>query len=237
MMIESINSNEMTGKTTGPFIPGGAYAVKGFIEVGAYDNNLYTAGANGPQGDGLPIMQFMLMSGVAYLTHAEATVGEKKVDKVRIYRADTDPASGGNYELLSEFATTEHQYTDESIWLYHDQTAMPGASYWYQVIPFSTTEGEGTCATKKIESRPTAPTALTTTPQLAAVDLAWTPVATTRTKENENVVGYKIYRSLISGTFTDPAVGDVTGVTVGTFSDSTVIAGKNYFYVVRAYTA
>lgn len=46
--------------------------------------------------------------------------------------------------------------------------------------------------------------------------------------------GYNVYRSEVGGTETTPALNGATPLNALTFTDTTVVAGKTYFYVVTA---
>jgi hypothetical protein len=74
--------------------------------------------------------------------------------------------------------------------------------------------------------KPTAPTATISTDNKSVV-LSWKASTTT------TIGGYNIYRSETSG-MNYQKIGD-TGKSTVTFTDSTIVAGKSYYYMIRAY--
>src|SRR5215470_4533024 len=60
-----------------------------------------------------------------------------------------------------------------------------------------------------------------------SVNLAW------NASSGPNLVGYRLYRSEQSGSYTSPISG-TSALTTTTFTDSTVQSGHTYYYVVTA---
>src|SRR5678816_3326152 len=61
-----------------------------------------------------------------------------------------------------------------------------------------------------------------------SVVLAWDP------SPGPGILGYKVYRTENSGSFSSPALNGSTLVTGSTFTDSTGQAGRTYYYAVTA---
>ncbi len=69
------------------------------------------------------------------------------------------------------------------------------------------------------------PPPTTPTPTQHTVDLSWQPSSTA------NIVGYRVYRSAVSGTGYAPLT---SAANILSYSDNTVANGATYYYVVTA---
>lgn len=61
--------------------------------------------------------------------------------------------------------------------------------------------------------------------------LSW--IASTDSGE-AGFAGYNIYRSTVSGAEAAPALNGATPINALTFTDTTIVAGQQYFYIVTA---
>jgi len=110
---------------------------------------------------------------------------------------------------------------------------VPGGT-WYYRIKFRNGDGDETLYSGNNSisitcdvSAPAPPTDLTATGGSASIALSWTAGA------DSDLAGYRVYRSTTSGSGYALISGSSL-VTTTTYTDSTVIAGTRYYYVVTA---
>ncbi len=138
------------------------------------------------------------------------------------YNVQRATTSGGPYTQLAEVAApTSNGYTDSSV--------TNGTTYYY-VVQTLTAAGSSAfspqvSATPGVLGAPAAPTNLTATPGNAVITLTWTA--------STGATGYNVKRSTTSGgPYTQLAAPTSTG-----YTDSSVINGVTYYYVVSTLTA
>ncbi|WGL59911.1 fibronectin type III domain-containing protein [Pigmentibacter sp. JX0631] len=112
-----------------------------------------------------------------------------------------------------------------------DTSASPGNSYYY-VVKATTAGGVSTNSAEVNVVLPTsAPTNLTATSQdTSSINLTWT------TSPGTTSILYNLYRST-SGTGPFSIVSSCNNVTINSCSDTNLIAGTTYYYVVTSITA
>lgn len=121
-------------------------------------------------------------------------------------------ASGGPYDVLGTTATTS--YLDESV--------VNGSTYYY-VVSATNQEGESD-RSNEAEGKPfLAPTGVTATGGNGQVQVQWSALA--------GASSYSVRRSLVSG---GPYETIATGINGTTHTDSDVLSGRVYYYVVAA---
>ncbi|MGN0651122.1 MAG: hypothetical protein ACI4KM_11845 [Oscillospiraceae bacterium] len=132
----------------------------------------------------------------------------------RIYRAES---ATGTKTLLKGVATTT----------YTDSTVTAGKTYYYFVAAYNSTTGTlsaySAAKSIKVETPLAAPAISAISTDGSSVTLAWNKIT--------GATSYRIYRA-------DSATGAKTllkGVATTTYTDSTVTAGKTYYYFVAAY--
>ena len=133
------------------------------------------------------------------------------------YNVKRSTTSGGGYAVISTPGTvTGTTYTDS--------TAVNGTTYYYVVFA-TTTTGETANSAIQASATPTvppaAPTGLTPTAGDAQVGLLWNP--------STGAASYNVKRSTTSGTEVT-----ITNVTTTTYTDSPLVNGIPYYYVVSA---
>lgn len=121
----------------------------------------------------------------------------------------------GNYVLVTPFNTTTNGYIDT--------TVIDGTTYFYVV---TAVKGSSESSNQSIEvsSMPVAaPGSLITSIGASSVTLNWAgPIGAT---------SYNIYRSTTSGSY---SVALATGFIGTSYTDTTAIAGLNYYYIIKA---
>jgi len=136
-----------------------------------------------------------------------------------VKRATTD---GGPYTQLAQVAApTSNGYTDSSV--------TNGTTYYYVVQTLtaagSSADSPQVSATPGVPGVPAPPTNLTATPGNATVTLTWTA--------STGATGYNVKRSTTSGgPYTQLAAPTSSG-----YTDSSVINGVTYYYVVSTLTS
>jgi fibronectin type 3 domain-containing protein len=140
-----------------------------------------------------------------------------------VFRSTTS----GDYivELASDLTSSE----------YVDGTAVNGTTYYYVVIA---TDTDAYLSARSIEvsatpsgalpdtTAPVAPTGLTAVAiEGGAIRLDWGD------NSEADLAGYSVYRSSTTGVYGSPLL---TGITSSDYTDSTIIVGEKYFYVVTA---
>jgi fibronectin type 3 domain-containing protein len=136
------------------------------------------------------------------------------LDFFTVYRSETQ---GGPYTQLATGLTTSD---------YNDTTVATGTTYYYVVTATDTVAFETANSSEaQILVRIQPPTGLTRTQGNGVIDLNW----------NDNTSGildfYSVYRSETTG---GPYAQIATSLTTSDYSDTTVINGTTYFYVVTA---
>ncbi|MFZ5874913.1 MAG: hypothetical protein ACOYXU_00760, partial [Nitrospirota bacterium] len=144
----------------------------------------------------------------------------------RVYRGTT---SGGPYTLVTSFANnTTGSYTDTSL--------TNGTIYYYVIRAFDGTQESANSneanAAPVDNLAPAAPTALSAADVAAdqggALALTWTPSAST------DVTQQRVYRSTTTGgPYT--LVTTIANNTTATYTDTGLINGTTYYYVVRGF--
>ncbi len=151
-----------------------------------------------------------------------APSGSGGVTEQRIYRSTTAGIYG------SPLATI----TNNTANTYLDTTAVNGTQYFYVVRAFNgTTESANSNeapAMPVAPAAPAAPTGLSRTVGVGQVTLNWTPSVTA------GAVEQRVYRSTTSGSY-GAALATIPNNTTTTYTDTTVVIGNTYFYVVRAF--
>lgn len=148
----------------------------------------------------------------AFLSWA-AVVGASTYDVIR------STTSGGPYTTVNTSAVTTTWYTDTGL--------TDGTTYYYVVTAINSygASGYSNEASATPLAVPAAATGLVATPENGAVSLAWSGVA-------DNATGYNVKRATVNGgPYTIVNAGVVTGTT---YTDSSLINGDTYYYVVSA---
>lgn len=124
---------------------------------------------------------------------------------------------------------------DSSTVAYTDSTAKDGATYTYAVAAIDTSDNEGVKSTDlAVKTIPSVPTNLVATSSADNIRLDWKSVKDDLdVKLNENLTGYNVYRTETQGSDYEK-IGTVDHATV-TYTDSTALDAKTYYYVVTAY--
>jgi titin len=118
--------------------------------------------------------------------------------------------------------------TTQTALSFTDTTATAGTAYTYDIYALDGS-GSGAPDTANITTLLPAPTGFTATPSSSlttVVDLAWTPVA--------NAFSYQIERSINQANWTVLSPSPALVGTSAAFSDTTAVAGTNYFYRIEA---
>lgn len=118
-----------------------------------------------------------------------------------------------------------------------DSAVKDGASYIYAVAAFDN-EAEANEGLKSdelaVKTVPSIPTGLVSSAFDGLIVLDWSSVKDVGDAEvNENLAGYSVYRSEVSGTGY-VSIGTVAA-DVETFEDSSAVNGTTYYYVVTAF--
>jgi len=123
-----------------------------------------------------------------------------------------------------------------SVLTYTDSAATVGVRYYYQVKACnaqsdSSASAEVSAMITATPVAPDAPTGLTTTSNGSYALLRWTAPTS---NGGSAITSYNIYRGTSAGSESTMAIGSST---TQTYTDSTVVAGKTYYYVVKAVSA
>ncbi len=151
---------------------------------------------------------------------------EVDLDGYNVYRSTTSGGDAGGYDKLNSSLLTDSNYTDNDI--------IGGVTYYYVVTAVDTSLNESNdsnevSATPTDTTPPSVPTGLTATPGSEVVSLDWDD------NSESDLDGYNVYRSTTSG-------GGAGGydklnsslLTSSDYTDSDVISGTTYYYVVTA---
>ncbi len=125
-------------------------------------------------------------------------------------------ASAGPYTTLTT-SLTGTSYTDTGL--------TNGTTYYYTVFASNTsgTSSDTTLVSATPLATPDTPVSLTASAGNAQVQLSWTPSA--------RATGYSVNRATISG---GPYTSVATGVTASSYTDTGLVNGTTYYYVVSA---
>jgi hypothetical protein len=126
------------------------------------------------------------------------------------YVLQRGPAAAGPYTLIGSI--TEPTYTNFGL--------NSNSTYYYKVTAVN---AGGTSPDALTTTRPAAPASLTATPGNARVQLTWST--------SIGATGYVIYRGTASGAETNTVA---TGITNTNYTDTNLINGVTYYYVVAA---
>ena len=129
-----------------------------------------------------------------------------------VYRSTT--GNGGPYNLLANLMTAT---------AYADTAVAAGATYYYSITAVSTNGESAMSAYAGATTVPAAPTGLAAVAGNAQVALSWT--ATT------GASSYKVKRATVNG---GPYTTIATGVTSPSYTNTSLVNGTTYYYVVSA---
>ena len=136
--------------------------------------------------------------------------------------------TSGGETLLSTVGSSVLTYTDSAV--------TAGVRYYYQVKAYNTqsdssASAEVSAIITATPVAPAAPTGLTTTSSGSYALLTWTAPTS---NGGSAITSYNIYRGTSAGSESTTAIGSST---TQTYTDSTVVSGKTYYYVVKAVNA
>ena len=160
-------------------------------------------------------------SSVTMVWTAPASNGGSAITGYYIYRG----TATGQETLLSSAASTAASFSDMAV--------SSGTTYYYQVAAVNAigTSSRSTEVSAKVTTTltvPGAPTLLTAKASGTSAYLTWTAPAN---NGGSAITSYSIYRGTAAGSESTMAIG--TSATT-TYSDSTVVTGSTYYYVVKA---
>ena len=150
---------------------------------------------------------------------APAATGSPPLTGYQIFRG-TSPGGESSTALASVTGTT-----------YSDTTVTPGVAYFYTVkavSPLASSDASNEASATPLPLPPGPPTALTATPGIAQIALAWTAPTIAG---NPALTGYQIFRGTTPGGESSTALASVTGTT---YTDTTGTPGVAYCYTVKA---
>jgi fibronectin type 3 domain-containing protein len=158
---------------------------------------------------------------IAMAWTAPASTGGSAITSYSIYRG----TSTGQETLLGTASSTARSYTDTAV--------VSGTTYYYQVAAVnamgtSSRSAEASAKVPTVLTVPGAPTGLTASASGSSASLRWTAPASTG---GSAITSYSIYRGTGAGSESTTAIGTSTTTT---YTDATVVAGKTYYYVVKA---
>ena len=157
---------------------------------------------------------------VALSWTAPAATGSPPLTGYQIFRGTS---SGGESSTPVGTTTTATTFTDTAV--------TPGTAYFYTVkavSPLASSVASNEATATPLPLPPGPPTALTATPGIAQIALAWTAP---NIAGNPAFTGYQIFRGTSSGGESSTPLTNVTGTT---FTDTTTTPGTAYFYTVKA---
>lgn len=135
----------------------------------------------------------------------------------RVYRK----VSGGSWQKLKVVSGTTVSYTDSKV--------VPGTKYYYTVRGYCKPEGTTLWgsykASKSITTKTAAPTLVSAkSTSYNKIKITWKTVA--------GASGYRVYRKVSGGSW--KSLKTVSS-SVTTFTDTTAVTGKTYYYTVKSY--
>jgi uncharacterized protein len=179
-----------------------------------------------------------LVNGVVTFTTAPADQADIEVtyrqnlSDLAGYKIFRKHPSEGAFTAIGNVASTIGSQTTT----YEDTTMHDGSTYDYAVAAFDDEEtpNEGQkSATVQVKTVPSVPTGLTATAYDKKIVLRWQSVKDAGIPEkNENLAGYKIYRSETDGSGY-VSIG-MASHTETEFEDTSVENGRTYYYVITA---
>ncbi len=147
--------------------------------------------------------------------------GGDPITEYRIYRSTT---SGSGYSLLTTVPSSQTTYSDTSV--------NAGNTYYYMVAAVNSL-GTGLNSTEvnvNVVDVPSAPQNLQASATSGSVTLTWDPPAS---DGGSQILLYKIYRSTTQGgSYTN--IANTSDGTTTTYTDTSVVNGQTYYYVVSA---
>lgn len=173
---------------------------------------------------------YTLQQGKVNLSWTAVTLNEddSALTDLAGYRIFRKKNAGDSFTLLATVGS--------GVTTYQDATMKDGATYYYAVaaIDDEATPQEGAKSLDlEVKTIPSVPTGLIASGLDGSIRLDWTSVQTVDPEVNENLAGYRIYRSETDGsghTYIGTAADTETS-----FEDSSVVNGVTYYYVISAY--
>ncbi len=150
---------------------------------------------------------------------APANNGGSAITSYSIYRG----TASGSESTTAIGSSTTLSYTDSNV--------VAGTSYYYLVkaVNSAGTSVAGNEASYSVPSSvPSAPTNLAATLTAGKIALSWTAPAN---NGGSAITSYSIYRGTASGSESTTAIGSSTTLS---YTDSNVVAGTSYYYLVKA---
>lgn len=207
----SYRSYTNTGLTSGKvyYYKVAAYGLKGSTKVTCQFSDVKSA---------KPYPSKPTLSSVKRSSNYKLVVKWKKVSgatSYRIYRS----ANGGDYKLIKTAKSSARSYTDTGV--------VPGVTYRYKI---TAVKGAGVSAYSVVKSGTTkisAPSSFKVKKVASGkIKLSW--------KKRTGASGYRVYRyDTELGSYVNIAI--LSGSTKVSYTDSGLVPGKSYKYVVRAY--
>ena len=156
-------------------------------------------------------------AGTSYIS-LSWTYGGKNMTGFKVFRGTV---SGGEIQLAM---------VSSSVLTYKDSSATAGVKYYYYVKSYnslsdSTPSAEVSAIILTVSG---APTALTATASGSYVSLSWTAPSS---NGGSAITSYSIYRGTAAGSESTSPVGTSTTLA---YTDSTIVVGTTYYYVVKA---
>jgi len=147
---------------------------------------------------------------------------------VRITWTDNDSHAAGYYVLRATDGVhfTKIATLGSGADSYTDSTVSSAHAYQYEIQAYSGTVLSAVTGQIAVSTPLAAPTALAATVNPTSVLLSWT-------NNDANTVGYLILRSTDGVHYTQ--IAKITSINTKTFTDTTVLSGTQYDYIVEAY--
>jgi FtsP/CotA-like multicopper oxidase with cupredoxin domain len=188
------------------------------------------------------MMRPLVMENVTnYVTPVTAprglTADVNTTQKIKLAWTDTsNKETGFRIERAIEpNAFAEINTVDVNVTDYNDTNVVPGITYTYRVLDFNSDGNSLPSNTVMVTAAaPAVPSNLVATASAAGINPP--TVSLTWVDNSNNEAGFTIQRATNSG-FTKGLTTITVGANVTTYTDSTVIAKKKYYYKIRAFNA
>ncbi|HEY8748088.1 MAG TPA: C2 family cysteine protease [Tepidisphaeraceae bacterium] len=168
---------------------------------------------------------------VTPLAAPSTLAGAMQGNSVQLKWTDNDSSATGYFVLRSTDGTHFSQIAKlagASISTFSDNAVLSGHLYDYEIQAFSANNFSAPSAMAVVATTMIAPSGLIATAAGTAVSLTWV-------NKDSSATGYVILRSGDNVSFT--SIGQINSVSSVTFVDANVVAGKAYYYEVKALNA